>query len=242
IVADRAAMFDAAQSALVLEQYIPDRPGREGERFADYVSVESFVSDGQVNHLAVNGRFPPADPFRETGFFIPSALDEDASAAALAVVDAAVAALGVTVGFLHTEIKMTPDGPCVIEVNGRIGGGVPLMLRDATGIEVMPIAFRLALGETVALDAQPRASRIAYLFLIQAPAAMRRILALDGLDALRADPGVDEVTVNRGPGMEVDRLEGNLGNVFSVTGTVGDHDQLAELFARAMTGVHIGGA
>ena len=38
----------------------------------DYVSVESLVAHGRISHFAVTGRFPLAEPFRETGFFIPA--------------------------------------------------------------------------------------------------------------------------------------------------------------------------
>jgi biotin carboxylase len=241
LVAGISASSAADRSELVLEQYIADRPEHRGERFADYVSVESIVSAGRISHLAVNGRFPPTEPFRETGFFIPCALPADERAAVLEVATAAIEAVGVPVGCLHTEIKLTPDGPCVIEVNGRIGGGVDDMLRDAAGIPLMAIALRLALGEAIAFETLPETTAIAYLLLVHAPPTMRRIVAIDGLDELRADPVVDEVVLNRGPGMAVDWREGNNGNVFSVTGTVTDHGALVALWDRIYADVRIEG-
>ena len=47
----------------------------------------------------------------------------------------------------------------MIELNGRIGGGVPEMLADATGVQLLPIALRIALGETIVFDAHARAAR-----------------------------------------------------------------------------------
>ena len=88
---DAPARPVGAPAELVLEEYLRDRPEAAGHHFADYVSVESFVSDGRISHLAITGRFPPAEPFRETGFFIPSAFDEDAVAAIADVATAAVA-------------------------------------------------------------------------------------------------------------------------------------------------------
>jgi biotin carboxylase len=241
LVAGIAAASADDRAALVLEQYIADRPEHQGDRFADYVSVESIVSAGRISHLAVTGRFPPAEPFRETGFFIPSALPADEHAAVLAVATAAIDAVGVTLGTLHTEIKLTPDGPCVIEVNGRIGGGIPEMLADATGLDFMTIAFRLALGETIAFATLPKTTAVGYLFYVQAPTTMRRLVALDGLDALRADPQVEEVLVNRWPGHELDWRMGNHAHVFSVRGAVTDHDALARLAARIAAEVQIRG-
>ncbi len=83
---------------MVLESYLADDPSRLGEPYADYVSVESVVAGGVISHLALTGRFPLAENFRETGFFIPAALSESDQAAALLLATQAIEALGVTTG------------------------------------------------------------------------------------------------------------------------------------------------
>jgi biotin carboxylase len=233
----QAAGSEPAQ--LVLEEYLRDRSG--GGPFASYVSVESLVCAGRISHLAITGRFPLAEPFRETGFFIPSALDPEDQRAVLEVASAAVGALGVSIGCLHTEIKLTPDGPRVIEINGRIGGGVPEMLGHATGVELLPLAMRLALGDHIAFEEPPECVEVGYLFYVQAPASMRRIVAVEGLDGLRADPSVQELILSRGPGRSVDWREGNHGHVFSVRGFVADHEALKTVERRIHAEVQIHG-
>jgi biotin carboxylase len=231
---------DGPHPKLVLEEYLGDRPpGDSG--FADYVSVETIVSQGVISHLAITGRFPPAEPFRESGFFIDAALSEEDRRGALELATAAVAGLGVQIGCLHTEIKFTPDGPRVIELNGRIGGGVPEMLLDATGVEFLPIALRLALGESIVFDAPPATSQVAYLLYVQSPAWMRRVTGVEGLKELAADPAVSEVILNRGPGQSVHWREGNHGHVFSVRGVVADHDALRAFERRVHAEVTIAG-
>jgi biotin carboxylase len=213
----------------VLEEYIPDTTDSVcGEGFADYVSVESFVAGGAVTHLAITGRTPPAWPFRETGFFIPAAVDASLAEALLATAAAAARAIGVGVGCLHTEIKLTPDGPVVIEVNGRIGGGVPEMLALTGGIDFLAVALKLALGEEIGcVQRAPRG--VGFLLYVQAPSAMRHVRAVTGLDALRTTAGVTEIVMNRGPGSDVDWHDGNHGHVYSVLGLVDDHDRLREM-------------
>lgn len=214
----------------VLEEYIVDAvDGVAGEGFAGYVSVESFVQHGEVVHLAITGRMPPAFPFRETGFFLPSALDDGVASSVLDVATKAARAVGVELGCLHTEIKLTPSGPVVIEVNGRIGGGVPEMLAAATGVDFMKVAMRLALGEIVEVGPMPQAQRVAYLFYVQAPVGLRNVMAVEGLDQLREFPGVQEILLNRGPGHLVDWREGNHGHVFSVFGTAVDQRAVLEV-------------
>jgi biotin carboxylase len=240
-VAETPSSSGSGGDELVLEEYLRDRPGSAQHHFADYVSVESVVSGGQISHLAITGRFPPAEPFRETGFFIPCAFEQDERAAIAEVASAAVAALGIRDGALHTEVKMTPDGPRVIELNGRIGGGVPEMLADATGVELLPIALRVALGESIVLDAMPPCAQVGYLLYVQAPSSMTKISAVDGLEELRALPGVEEVTLNRGPGRAVDWRSGNHGHVFSVRGSAASHEMLMSIEQYATTEVQIQG-
>lgn len=236
------AIADATRGeSLILEEYLADRPEAAGRRFADYVSIESIVSDHQVSHLAITGRFPPAEPFRESGFFIDCELSDEDRSAALEVAGAAVTALAVSIGCLHTEVKFTPDGPRVIELNGRIGGGVPEMLFDAAGVAILSIAMRLALGERIVFDRLPSTRRVAYLFYVHAPTSMRRVLAIDGLDVLSEHPEVTEVIVNRGAGRTVDWHEGNHGHVFSVRGTIADHDDLEAMERRIRAEVTIRG-
>jgi biotin carboxylase len=225
---------------LVVEEYIADGPaGIGGEGFAGYVSVESYVSAGRVRHLAVNGRTEPAPPFRETGFFVPGALDDAPQRDVLQVAEAAAVALGVTTGCLHTEIKLSASGPVVIEVNGRIGGGVPELLHAATGARFLTMAFRLALGEVIELDGPLDCEVVAFLLYVHAPPEVRVVTAIEGVDELRALQGVDEVVLRRGPGSRVDWREGNHGHVLSVFGRVADHHELRELIANVGTTLRI---
>jgi len=58
------------EAGMLVEQFLPSLATGPSERFGSYVSVERLVADGEMSHVAVTGRFPVAEPFRETGFFI----------------------------------------------------------------------------------------------------------------------------------------------------------------------------
>jgi biotin carboxylase len=239
IVASREPGVPSAE--LMLEEFLSDRPGGGTRAFADVVSVESVVSAARLSPVAVTGRFPFAAPFRETGSFIPSALGRDERDAVLDAAAAAIAALEIEVGVQHTEIKLTPDGPRVIEVNGRVGAGVPDLLAAVADVDLLQVAMRVALGEEIAFDVLPRCAQVAYVLLPQAPISMRRITAVEGLDRLRAMPGVGRVILHRGPGERVDWRDGYWGHVFSVEGVVADHEQLAILARTVESEVRIRG-
>lgn len=129
----------------LVESYLADCSD-DRDLVGSYVSVESAVRSGRVTHFGVTGKFATAPPFREVGQFWPSGLPSEVRSEALQVAAAAVTAIGVDTGITHTEIKMTPDGLRVLEVNGRLGGHIADLARRAAGTEVVRYACELAAG------------------------------------------------------------------------------------------------
>jgi biotin carboxylase len=211
---------------MVLESYLADDSSRGDGPYADYVSVESVVAGGSISHLALTGRFPLAENFRETGFFIPAALKKNDEAAVLSLATAAIVALGVTTGCLHSEIKFTPNGPRVIEVNGRVGGGVPEMLDRAAGLALVEMTLRLALGEVFQVEGPVATERIGYRFFLQPPSVSATVATIDGIDAVSDYPGVDAITVHQGPGAVLDWKDGSRNHILAVVGSADDYDGL----------------
>lgn len=218
--------------AMVAEEYLASRPGADRQRFADYVSVETLAVDGCLHHVAVTGRLHQAPSFRETGFFIPSALGADERAGVLAAATAALEALDVRTGCVHTEIKLTPDGPRVIEVNGRMGGGVPDMLAVAAGEDLLGSYLDAALGRPVDLDGLVACDRIGFRLFLQPPPSARRVRAIGGLDALAALPGVASVGVHVPPGDPVDPRQGTRAFVLALVGSAADHGEVVAIDRR----------
>jgi biotin carboxylase len=212
---------------MVLEGYLADVPARAAASYAAYVSVESVVAAGVISHLALTGRFPLAENFRETGFFIPAALEEGEQEAVLALATAAIEALGIRIGCLHTEIKFTPDGPRIIEVNGRVGGGVPEMLERAAGIPLLEYTLRIGLAEEIRVNGPVATERIGYRFFLQPPAVSATVAAIDGIDKVSDFPGVDTISVHQGPGADLDWRDGTRNHIMAVVGSAADYAELA---------------
>jgi biotin carboxylase len=211
---------------MILEGYLPDDPARDGDPYAGYVSVESLVADGVISHLALTGRFPPAEDFRETGFFIPAALDAESRSAVLDLATRAIRALGVQTGCLHTEVKFTPDGPRIIEVNGRVGGGVPEMLERAAGVGLLDLTLQVALGEPVFVDGPVATDRIGYRFFLQPPTVSATVTAIDGINDFSDHAEVDTVSLHQGPGATLDWRDGSGNHIVAVVGSTDDEEQL----------------
>jgi biotin carboxylase len=215
-----------ARPVMVLEGYIADDPARTDDTYAAYVSVESIVAHGVISHLALTGRFPLAENFRETGFFIPASLSDEDRDAALHEATTAIEALGITSGCLHTEIKFTPSGARLIEVNGRIGGGVADMLRRAADLKLVELTLRVALGETLHIDGPVATQRIGYRFFLQPPDVSATVATIEGIDAVSEFPGVDAVSVHQGPGADLDWKDGSRNHILAVVGSAPDYPAL----------------
>ncbi|MGW2651048.1 ATP-grasp domain-containing protein [Streptomyces sp. NPDC001393] len=163
--------------------------GREAGPFGDYVSVESLVVDKVPRHFAVSGKFALVTPFRETGQFWPAPLPAAELAEVEALVDAALAALGVTHGLTHTEIKLTPQGPRIIEVNGRAGGFINELARRCLGVDLMSVAAAAGAGVDVAA-LPPVPPGVHYQFSSLAPPDARTVRRIEGVAAARKETGV----------------------------------------------------
>jgi biotin carboxylase len=170
----------------ILEEYLVGRPCWP---FGDFVSVESIVSDGQVRHLAITGKLPMSPPFREVGHCWPSALAEHEQRQVKELVSRAVTALGVRLGLTHTEVKLTPDGPRIIEVNGRLGGFINDFARSAYRLDLIDIAGRLALGQP--LPPMPGLlDRVYFQYLEPTPTTAFTLASSSGAREVRKLPGI----------------------------------------------------
>ncbi|MFI7602459.1 acetyl-CoA carboxylase biotin carboxylase subunit family protein [Actinoplanes sp. NPDC049681] len=207
--------FDAGY-AWQLEERLLDGVHPAGEWLGDYVSVESVaLGAGKYRHFAVTDRLPLTWPFRETGLLTPTQLPADLLERVLAVAEAALTTLGVAHGLTHTEIKLTPDGPRIIEVNGRLGGFVTNLLGRVGGPDPVRLALRAAVGE-LADEQLPTPAGYALAMLVQPPPAATRLERLADLAALRAVDGVWRVDTRVAPGEAVDYRTGTLGRVQTV--------------------------
>jgi biotin carboxylase len=213
----------------ILEEWLADQPTKR-KLSSDVVSVETIVRSDAVDHVMVTGRFPFAPPFRETGSFLPSDLAPAMYDDVCALASAAANALEIRSGIVHTEIKVTPSGPRVIEVNGRLGGGISKLISRIGGPSLTAWAMRLALGLDIGPIPTFEMSPVAFFRWIVAPAWATRFVELSGVEALGNLTGVDEVHVNFQPGQTVDYRRGSWSeSALQINGVVNDHSELLTL-------------
>lgn len=113
------------------------------------VSVETVSYAGAVHMVGVTDKSIGGAPaFIETGHMFPAALPLADLDAAEQTALGALKALGLTDGVVaHTEIKLTSDGPRVVEVNPRPAGNrITELVRHVTGIDLAAAFVDVALG------------------------------------------------------------------------------------------------
>jgi biotin carboxylase len=222
----------------VIEEFLLDDPDRN-PTFASYVSVESVVSHGRVSHVAVTGRFPLASSFRETGNFIPAAEDTSTLFAVTTMAGHAIEALGIFDSIVHTEIKLTPEGPKLIEVNGRLGGRPPFVLQEVSSVNLFQVACAVAAGRPVCFRRLVECDGVGFWLMFQPPPSARRVTSIDGLSTVNELSEVKSACVTRSVGAAVDAREGTDAKVLTVRGRTKDLAGLAKTVASIETAVSI---
>jgi biotin carboxylase len=215
---------------MLIEEVLRERHPRQAQRFSDVLMVDSLVVAGSIEHIVVAGHFIQAPPFRGTGSFVPSHLSNAENMAVFEATEAAIKALGITDGFTNTDIILTPEGPRVLEVNGRIGGQIPTLLGLAGSSPLMPEAMRFAVGRSRGDIDRLRSGCVAFCAMYQAPIEATRLVELSGLDVVAKLPGVTRIVPNRARGDVIDWRLGTMSRLFTVYGVAKDHDHLYHLY------------
>jgi argininosuccinate lyase len=203
LVADEAGLKDAVLDIRGLRTNTRGQPLHrlvllEEAMAGAEVSVEAVTCAGRTTVLGITDKTvtgPPA--FVEAVHMVPAELSSADAAAAEALVVDTLAAVGFTHGLSHTEVMLTADGPRVVELNPRQGGGYIFDLVElVTGTHPLDVLVDLALGRsptpgTVAAPrpgAVPTVGSAAVGFVISPEAGT--VARVEGVDRLDANLGI----------------------------------------------------
>ncbi|MFC4851897.1 ATP-grasp domain-containing protein [Actinophytocola glycyrrhizae] len=214
----------------VLEEYLHGAELYEVDWLGDYLSVESVVSGGAIRHFGMSARLPLVAPFREGGLVFPVRPDDTTAVAITDLAERAIKTIGITIGLVHTEIKMTPDGPRIIEVNGRLGGALERLVPRATGIDPVRLAVDIALGAPLPGEFGAP-SQLAMVVWVQPPMSATAVAELPSIRELRELPGVFGVDRLRKNEHALDWRNGSLGRVFDIWLDAGSLTELGERYS-----------
>jgi carbamoyl-phosphate synthase large subunit len=156
-------------------------------------SVEVLIENREVNIVAITEKITGGDSgcfYVETRHVVPAPLSPAQKESIHTLVRAAVLAAGLDHCASHTEVKLSPNGPVIIEIAARLGGDyitsdlVPL----ATGVSMLENIIRIALGQPI--DPAPTRSMIAG---VQFVTPENHARAKKQLDQIRTDARVHRI-------------------------------------------------
>jgi biotin carboxylase len=163
------------------------------------VTVNAFSSGGEFHPLTVTDRLtaePPAFGVALAHVW-PS---EEAVEEAVEVARAAADGLGVREGPTYTQIRMGPDGPRVMELAARLGGGHDAELCEtALGVDLNALALAAAYGRGARVPPSRPVGGVCVRFLVAPPGRLRGVHGVK--EALELDGLLDAVPY-RPPGWE----------------------------------------
>jgi biotin carboxylase len=190
---ERRAREEGEARQLLVERFVP---GPE-------VAVEGLLREGRLETLAFFDKPDPLDGpfFEETLYVTPSRHPEALQAAAIARVADACRALGLAEGPIHAELRLSPEGPVVLEVAARsIGGLCSRTLRFGAGVSLEEVLVAHAMG--LPLASLRREQQAAGVMMLPIPRA-GILHGVGGREDARAVPGVEDVVVTVPDGREV---------------------------------------
>jgi biotin carboxylase len=183
-----AALAASRNGAYIVEEYV-DGPE---------VTVNAVSVDGVYHPLLVTDRItadPPAFGVALAHVW-PCVVSTQSP---IAAARAAAEALGIRNGPTYTQLAVGVDGPRVVELAARLGGGHDAELVEAvTGVKLNDLALDFALGANACVETpQSLVGGGCVVFLVPPEG---RLLAVEGVDAAAAGEGVLDVRIHRAPG------------------------------------------
>jgi biotin carboxylase len=179
---------EASRSGMALVEELVEGPE---------VTVNAFSIAGRFHPLTVTDRLTADPPAFGVALAHVWPAARGARAAAR-VARKAAEALGITDGPTYTQLVLGPEGPRVVELAARLGGGHDAELCQlATGVDLNGLALDAALGEAV-VEPRPRPRGGACVRFLVAPPG--ELAGIHGLEEAEGLEGVAGVRAYRRPG------------------------------------------
>lgn len=111
------------KNGLIIEEYLPGPEVTCDVLFINNSPLLITICDKPYN--------PEGPTFEEQCYITPSVFSEDVQNKIMDVTVRAARALGISHGPVHAEIRITPNGPYIIEIASRMGGCIGQLVKDS---------------------------------------------------------------------------------------------------------------
>src|SRR3989344_970584 len=174
------------KNALVYQKFI------EGPEF----SIECYCQDGTPHVVAIHEKAGMQLPFFvESGGYCPPRISPFEQEQLSNEAKASLCVLGVTNSLAHVEMKLTANGPQIIEVGSRLGSGdIFKNVCEVYAFDLIKAACQIALGIPVTQtpSSKPKKFIRTTVFI---PEKSGIVTSMTGFDSLKNNPNVNELSL-----------------------------------------------
>lgn len=164
------------------------------------VSVEAVTYRGKTHIIQITDKvITPYPNTVELAHYQPSQLATDDLHQMAEVVRAAITAIGIDFTGSHAELKLTPQGPKMIEIGARLGGDYisSYLTSLSTGVDMNRAIAQIAMGEEP--DVHASLQQFSGIQYVNWPAG-RKVKAVSALDSFLQNPKVAFAKIMVAPG------------------------------------------
>ena len=224
--------FDEARSHSLNGKVIVERflQGEQG-------TCEGILVEGRIRFSAITERRTVPLPHTATAAHIlPSSLPERIRAELLRQIETVFRMLGVTTTPFDCDFVVHDDQPFLLELTPRVGGNsLSQLIRTAYGLDLMQIAVRMSMGESLADIRWPTNPRPSAQLILGVAADGTLSFSRAGLEALEKSDWVANVSLDFPIGAPVKAFVNGRNRVGEMTIVGSDRDDLHRRLAESRT-------
>lgn len=194
-----------ARRDVLIEEYIS---GKE-------YSIEGFVENGEVFFLSITEKMLAPEPyFVEIGHIVSAQLEPQKKETIYEYVKQVIKTLNVSLGPFHCEIRLTNNGPVLMEIGARLPGDrICDLIYYAKEVDLYRIMFNSYLGLTNSLASiDSTNSKVAGIKFFIVP-GLRNYSSINGLQRIREEDGFKELQISHPPNVEIPEPTSFMGRI-----------------------------
>lgn len=202
------------------------------------VSVETIAINGNVHVIQITDKLTTGAPyFVEMGHSQPSQLSIETKKRIAKIAIDANKAIGIENGPSHTEIKVTKDGPKIVELGARLGGDcitthlVPL----STGIDMVEACIRISLGENP--DLEPKWNKGAAIRYLKTETGI--VTKINGIEEAERIAGIKQISIVHGVGEQIGEIKSSVDRVGFVIAQAKNAEEAIEIAETGIERIHV---
>ena len=202
------------------------------------VSVETLSIDGKCNVIQITDKLTTGAPyFVEMGHSQPSELDIETKKKIKEIAIAANHAIGIENGPSHTEIKITQNGPKIVELGARLGGDniTTHLVTLSTGVDMVECCINIALGKKADFKIKyNKGSAIKY-FNQNAG----KIISINGIKEASTIEGVQQIVLLDSIGSHINEIKSSNDRIGYVIANADNADSAINICDKVLNSIKI---